>query len=110
AKPVATPEWKNSGVLERWDYIGGESPRGTRGIWGRSGEGGRARGPDVVEMDVVPVEDSRLKPRLGPCRSSGYVRPVYGQTPSREFTRAHAGASTSRRRTPALPSPRRRGQ
>jgi hypothetical protein len=33
--------------------------------------------------------DPRLKPRLGVCRSSGGVAPVYGQLPSREFTRAY---------------------
>src|SRR3989442_2284685 len=32
---------------------------------------------------------SRLKPRLGPYRSSGNAPPVYGYMPSRGFTRAH---------------------
>ena len=35
----------------------------------------------------VPAFEPRLKPRLGICRSSGICRPVYGQVPSREFTR-----------------------
>src|SRR5439155_6361822 len=74
----------------------GEAPRETRGISGGSGEGGRARPPDAVETEAA----------ARPCRSSGQVRPVYGQTPSREFTRAHDGGATSIRRTLALPSPR----
>src|SRR5438105_3769411 len=57
----------------------GEAPRETRGISGRSGEGGRARGPDVVEMDVVPVGDSRLKPRLGPAAQAATSGPFRGR-------------------------------
>src|ERR671925_1746915 len=34
------------------------------------------------------TSDPRLKPRLGVCRLSGAATPVYGQVPSREFTRA----------------------
>ncbi len=33
------------------------------------------------------ASDPRLKPRLGVYRSSGGATPVYGQVPSREFTR-----------------------
>src|SRR5881392_3373526 len=77
--PVRTPERNTTAVLEPWVFIGGEAPRETRGISGRSGEGGRARGPDVVEMDVVPVGDSRLKPRLGPAAQAATSGPFRGR-------------------------------
>src|SRR5919109_2656299 len=38
------------------------------------------------------TSDPRLKPRLGVCRLSGAATPVYGQVPSREFTRARRTA------------------
>src|SRR5207245_11150271 len=74
-KPVRTPERNTTSVLEPWVFIWGEAPRETRGISGGWRGGGRARGPDLFEMHVVPVEDSRSKPRLGPCRARGDVRP-----------------------------------
>src|SRR5204863_373697 len=52
-KPVRTPERNTTSVLEPWVFIWGEAPRETRGISGGAREGGRARGPEAVEMDVV---------------------------------------------------------
>src|SRR5213078_3061784 len=82
-KPLRTPERNTTSVFEPWVFIGGKL-HVRRGEYRRDcgGAVGR-RGSDAIEMDVVPVEDSRLKPRLGTCRSSGHVRPVYGQMPTR---------------------------
>src|SRR5436189_129434 len=49
---------------------------GRAGGWGG---GGRARGPDAVEMDVVPVGDSRRKPRLGPAAQAAESGPFTGR-------------------------------
>src|SRR5207249_11313861 len=91
-KPVRTPVRNTTSVFEPWVFIGGKL-HVRRGEY--RGDGGRAVGrlvPMSLRWGLVPVEDSRLKARLGPCRSSGHVRPVYGAIPcGREFTRAPDG-------------------
>src|SRR2546426_8243454 len=108
-KPVRTPERNTTSVLEPWVFIWGEAPRETRGISGGSREGGRARGPEAVEMDVVqPGVPDGSRGSAVPLKRPGQARLRADAEPrvhSRPRRRRHIQVTYAGTPVATMPSP-----